>query len=419
MTEATIALTGATFLDGTGADPVRDAAVVIHGRSIVSAGGRAAVPVPSDTRTYDVSGLTLMPGLIDGHVHLRSSALPRRELHLWTSSTFLEEQVLHTAANARTALRAGVTTVRDMAGGRLEVSVKHAVDDGILDAARVVVSGFVGMTGGHGDLFVPPGVDHRQWRTADGVDACRRLVREYARDGVDLIKICTSGGILSIGDESEWRNYTQEETDAIVDEAHALGKRVAAHAHTRDGIDQALRAGIDTLEHGSTLDDELIERMLRQKTLLCPTLTITDLILHEGPERGVPEASMRKARSIEPRRVGSARKAHAAGVPIFAGTDSSQTLPFGRHARELELLVTQVGMTASEALVAATRNAASALGIGTRTGTLEPGKWADILVVDGDPLSDITVLQRQERLLGIFRDGRLLVDRGLSSRLRS
>lgn len=414
MTDEAVVLVGATVIDGTGRDPIRHAAVVVRGGAIAEVGPGADAHVPHDAATYDVTGLTILPGLIDGHVHLRSSAgLGRRDPYLWTTDTFLEEQTLHAAANARRALLAGVTTVRDTAGGRVEVAVKHAVDDGVLDAARVVVSGFVGMTGGHGDLFTPPAIAERQWKTADGVDACRALVREHARDGVDLIKICTSGGILSVGDEAEWRNYTQEETDAIVDEAHALGKRVAAHAHTRSGIEQALLAGVDTLEHGSSLDDDLIERMLRQGTWLCPTLTITDLILTKGRERGVPESSLAKARSIEPRRIESARKAHAAGVPIFVGTDSSQTLPFGAHARELELLCDQVGMRPMQAIVSATRNGAAALGLADETGTLEPGKWADLLVVDGDPLADIAVLQRPERLIGVFRDGRLLVDRGL------
>jgi imidazolonepropionase-like amidohydrolase len=356
-----------------------------------------------------------MPGLIDGHVHLLAYAGDgQKDVHLWNVLTFLEEQTLHAAANARRALLAGVTTVRDMAGSRPEIAVKHAVDDGVIDGARVIVSGFVGMTGGHGDLFCPANIERRLWQTADGPDECRKLIRQYARDGVDLIKLCTSGGVLSIGDESEWRNYTLTETLAIVDEAHALGKRVAAHAHTRAGIRQALEAGVDTLEHGSSLDDELIALMVERGTWLCPTLAITEYILTTGEQRGLPASAMAKARALRPGQLSGLRKAKAAGVPIFMGTDSCNTFAFGSHAWELQLMHEHLGMTPMEAIVAATSSAASALGLGGKTGTIAPGRWADLLVVEGDPLADLGLLRDADNLVGIFRDGRLLVDRGLA-----
>jgi imidazolonepropionase-like amidohydrolase len=411
MSDRALALVGGTVLDGTGRAP-RQATVVLRGDAIVSVDADAAIP--ADATRFDVSGVTVMPGLIDGHVHLRSYAgAGRSDFHLWAVTTFIEEQTLHAAANARKALLAGVTTVRDMAGGRPEVAVKHVVADGLLDGARVVASGFVGMTAGHGDLFCPPAVHPRPWPTVDGVDACRRLVREYARDGVDLIKICTSGGVLSLGDEADWRNFTADETAAVVDEAHALGKRVAAHAHSRPGIAQALAAGVDTLEHGSSLDDALIEQMRRQGTWLCPTLSINEYILTHGEARGIAAASLAKARALRQGHLDGVRKAHAAGVRIFAGTDSSSTLAFGAHAGELELLQRHAGLTAMEAVLAATRDAADALGLGSRTGTLEPGKWGDVIVVDGDPLADLAILRRQERIRAVFRGGEPLVDRGL------
>ena len=414
-TTTPIALTGATLIDGTGAPPLPDATVMVEGRTIAAVGPAGAVETARDAAVYDLRGKTLMPGLIDGHVHLRAHAGEgQQDIHLWNVLTFVEEQALHAAANARRALQCGVTTVRDMAGGRLEVAVKHAIDDFVLDGARVVASGFVGMTAGHGDLFCPANVEPRLWPPADGPAECRKLIRRYARDGVDLIKLCTSGGVLSIGDENEWRNYTMAETLAIVDEAHALGKRVAAHAHTRAGIRQALEAGVDTLEHGSQLDDALIELMLLRGTRLCPTLAIGEYMLLAGRERGIPAASLAKAEALRPARLESVRRAYRAGVPIFAGTDSCNTFAFGRHAWELELLQEQVGMSPMEAIVAATSAAADALGLGDRTGAVEAGRWADLLVVDGDPLADLRLLQDEERLLGVFRDGRLLVDRGLT-----
>ena len=408
------ALRGGSLIDGTGRPVLRDATVLVAGQRVVAVGPSTAIDLPSDMLVYDVSAKTVMPGLIDGHVHLRSFAgTGHQDVHLWNVLTFIEEQTVHAAANAITALQSGVTTVRDMAGGRPEIAVRHVMEQGILPGARVVVSGFVGMTAGHGDMFVPAGIEQRMWPPADGIDACRKLIREYARDGVDFIKLCTSGGVLSLGDKSEWRNYTVDETRAIVDEAHALGKPVAAHAHSRDGIHQALIAGVDTLEHGTHLDDELIEMMLRQRTWLCPTLAIGDFILRHGADRGVPVESLAKARETDGVRQESMRKAYQAGVRIFMGTDSCNTMAFGGHARELELMNERISMSVMETIVASTSAAAEALGIAEITGTVTAGKMADLLVVDGDPLSDIRILQEPSKLLGVVKEGSILVDRGL------
>jgi imidazolonepropionase-like amidohydrolase len=246
------------------------------------------------------------------------------------------------------------------------------------------------------------------WATADGADECRKRVREYARMGVDLIKICTSGGTLSLGDKTEWRNYTDAEIDAIVDEAHALGLRVAAHAHTRTGITAALVAGVDTLEHGSDLDEDLVELMLGQGTFLCPTLSISEFMTEHGRQRGLVAEQLDKAELLRERRLMSVRRAHRAGVRIIAGSDSSNTMRFGNHARELVLLHEQIGMTPAEVLVAATSAAAEALGLGSRTGTVASGMWADLLLVDGDPLADLSVLTDRRRLRAVFREGRAI-----------
>lgn len=210
-----------------------------------------------------------------------------------------------------------------------------------------------------------------------------------------------------------------EEACVIVDEAHALGKRVAAHAHSQAGIRMALEAGVDTLEHGTSLDDELVEMMLKHDTWLCPTIALSEYMLLHGEQRGIPADSMDKARAMRSFRQGAIRRAHEAGVPIIMGTDSCNTMAFGSHAWELELMHEYAGLTPMECLIAATRDAARAIGLGEETGTLEVGKWADLLVVDGDPLSDLVILQRPERLLGIFRDGRLTDPGSRMERLRS
>jgi imidazolonepropionase-like amidohydrolase len=372
----------------------------------------AELHVPEETVQLDVGGKTVMPGLIDGHVHLLANAgSVRQDIHLWNFTTFIEEQTLHAARNTVIALHAGVTTVRDMAGSRPEISVKHAVDDFIVSGARVIASGFVGMTAGHGDMFGPPAFERRMWHTADGGDECRRLVREYARDGVDFIKICTSGGVLSRGDRPDWRNYSPEETSAIVTESHALGMRVAAHAHTESGIRQAIEGGVDTIEHGSHLTAELAALMASRGIWLCPTLTLANYITEQGETRGVPKESLEKGAKTHEALLESLRTARREGVSIFAGTDSCNTMAFGAHAKELELLQSALGLSGSETIAMATQNTSAAIGLGERTGSVAAGRWADLLVIDGDPLADCRVLQDRDRISLVIRDGKILVSR--------
>lgn len=407
MTERVV-LTGATLVDGVGRDPRPDAAVLVEGEFITEVGPAGSIrTAPGDT-VHDLRGTTLLPGLVDAHVHLRSNADRRpQDVHLWNMVASEQAQTLHALANARIALHSGFTTVRDMAGGRLEAAVRDVIGAGILDGARVVAAGLVGMTAGHGDMFCPATMDERRmWAPADGPDECRKRVREYARMGMDLIKICTSGGTLSLGDRTGWRNYTRAEVDTIVDEAHALGMRVAAHAHTRAGIETALTAGADTLEHGSELDEPLIELMLEHRTFLCPTLSISEFMVERGRERGLAAEQLDKARALREQRLESARLAHRSGVRLIAGSDSSNTLRFGAHAGEIELLHSRLGLSPMEALTAATSTAAEALGLGDRTGVVAPGRWADLLVVDGDPLSDLGVLRQPGRLRMVFQSGR-------------
>lgn len=412
MRDNTFLLINAHVIDGLGGEA--PAAHIAVNDGLIEDIVTGPAPVSSGRRVVDAAGATVMPGLIDGHVHLLSNASDQTEnIHLWNVLTFIEEQTLHAAANAVKALRSGVTTVRDLAGSRPEIAVKHAMDSHLFPGARVIAAGFVGMTAGHGDMFCPVNIERRLWKTADGVDACRKLVREYARDGSDLIKICTSGGVLSVGDKAGWRNFTVGETEAIVDEAHALGMKVAAHAHSRLGIKQALDAGVDTVEHGSDLDDDLVKQMLDQGTWLCPTLSISQYMISFGRERGIPEESMAKAEEMRDIRLSSVRRAYEAGVRIFMGTDSCNTMPFGRHAWELELMVDQLGMTAREAIVASTGAAAQALDISSLTGSLQRGKAADLLVLDSDPLQDVRVLQDPTRFRAVIREGVPYVDRGL------
>lgn len=406
-------LKGATLHNGKG-DRLEDATVVVEGGKIqgVFTNGE----LPADSAWFDLRGLAMTPGLIDCHVHILSHSGAAPVHPSWAYTTFLEEQVLHAAANARTALDCGITTLRDMASSRAEIALANALRSHVIPGPRLLTSGFVGMTAGHGDLFWPAALPQRPWTTADGVDACRKLVREYARMGADWIKICTSGGVLSTGDKPGWRNYTDEEVEAIVDEAHALGKKVSSHSHSRSSIAQAVRAGVDTIEHGTELDQPLVSAILDAGIYLVPAFTIGQFLETEGAASGVPGSSMRKARESHARQGESIRMAYRAGVPLVTGTDSCMTMPFGRHTWELSYLVESLEMSPSEALVSATGLAAKALGIDDVVGTVEEAKAADFVVIDGDPAQDIGVFKDTKRILGVFRDGLLLVDRGVCSR---
>lgn len=337
---------GGLLIDGSGNDPIENATVIVRDGTIIEVGQDATVQIPDGLPVVDARGKTIMPGLIDGHVHLRSPSVGEKVAnYLWQATAFIEEQTLHCAGNARIALEAGVTTVRDMAGARPEVATKHAIDDGVLSGARVIASGFVGMTAGHGDMFCPAGISERYWPPADGVDECRKLVRSYARDGLDLIEL-----------------------------------------------------------------------MLESGALLCPTLAITDFILNQGAAAGIPEESLEKARRLKASSLEGHRAAYEAGVPIFMGTDSSAAFRFGNHARELTLMHDQIGLMPMEAIVASTHTAAIALGIDDETGTLEAGKRADLLIVDGNPLEDLRLLEDTANILGVVQRGEIKVDRGLVMR---
>jgi imidazolonepropionase-like amidohydrolase len=346
--------------------------------------------------------LSLIPGLIDSHVHLLSYAGTAPVDYLsWPLTTPVMERVLHGAALAQRAMRAGVTTIRDMAGDRGQVALKHAFDQGVLPGPRVVVNGMVGMTGGHSDLFTPPDVVERP-PTADGPDACRALVRTYARMGADGIKITTSGGVLSTGDKNEWRNYTRAEIDAIVDEAHALSMPVGAHAHTVAGIQVALDAGVDSLEHATQITPDQARQARAQRVTVAPTLLILERIVR-GDTR-VPEESREKALALHARRRDALRAAAEEGVEFVLGTDASgRHMPFGMQLDEVRAMVGDIGLSAAEAMVAATSRAARAVGLEGKVGRVAPGLGADLLVVRGRPWQRIEDLTAENILAVVSR----------------
>ncbi len=335
----------------------------------------------------------LMPGLIDTHVHLLSHARAR-ERHVdgytWPVVTRREEQTLHVAANARRALSGGVTTLRELSGDEIQVAVRRAFDDALVPGPRLLVGGQVGMTAGHGDLFWPPALTERP-PLADSPDECRKLVRHWARAGVDAIKIYTSGGVLSIGDRVGWRNQTRAELDATVDEAHALGLRVACHAHTAEGVALALDLGVDTVEHATAMTDEIADRLAETGTPVAPTLLINDMIAAgQGPAGGEARA---KAQALVAHRDIALARAAARGVNFVLGTDANGAfLDHGRQRDELVAMGRVFAWEPARVLEASTSAAARALGLGEATGSIAPGMAADFLLTPDAAWDDLANL---------------------------
>ena len=349
----------------------------------------------------------VIPGLVDTHVHLGGYAGPGEQPwgSPWSLVTPDTEKVFHIAEQAQRAMRAGVTTVRDLAGDALQLSVSRVFDDGVQVGPRVRVHGQVGMTAGHGDLFIPPHYPHRD-PVADSPDECRKLVRQWARQGAHGIKIYASGGVLSMGDRVGWRNQTIEEIRTTIDEAHALGMPVAAHSHDADSARRALEAGVDSIEHGTGLDASLWPLATSRDVPVAPTLLINDR-LADGTVPVGAEAR-EKAQAVVAERDGNFAGAAAAGVRFVLGTDANGVMVrFGEQHREVRLMAQTFGWTAERALVSATSDAADAIGLGDRVGRLEPGYGADFIVVDGRPWEDVSHLAA-ERIVGVVSRGRLV-----------
>lgn len=367
--------------------------------------GRDAVISSIEASSGEPPELSVIPGLIDTHVHLIGYAGPdTADFPNWPLVTRPEEQVLHGLANARKALAAGVTTLRDLSADDVQFSLRRALDLGVVDGPRMQAHGMVGMTAGHADLIVPPAFPIRK-PTADGPDECRKLVRQWARAGADGIKIATSGGVLS-ADKSSWRNYTREEIAAIVDEAHALGMPVAAHAHTAEGIAIALEEGADSIEHATLISAELATAAVAAGVPIAPTLLINEVIAEGGA--GVNAEQAEKAAELVSRRDALLREAAALGVDFVLGTDANaHHVAFGDQMAEVRRMADVFDWPAERALRAATSRAAAALGRAADLGRVESGSLADFLVVRGRPWEDIGSL-RVDNIAAVVSRGRVV-----------
>ena len=376
-----IVFRGGRVFDGSGAEPA-PADVAVEGERIVAVGAGL-----DGDRAVEVPGRTILPGLIDCHVHVTVSRFdPWQQLNSPFSLQFFEAE-----RNLAATLRAGITTVRDAGGA--DLGIRHAVEQGLIAGPRLQVSlVMLSQTGGHGGCWYPSGIEApffvphpgRPAAIVDGPDAMRYKVRQLIEMGADVIKVATSGGVLSPRDDPRHAHFRPVELEALVEEATAAGRFVMAHAQATDGIKNAIRAGIRSIEHGIYLDDEAIELMKVHGTWLVPTLVAPQGVIDsvDAGAQLAPEI-VDKARSVLEIHRAAFRRAVEAGVRIAMGTDSGVT-PHGRNLRELALMVAG-GMTPAAALVATTRSAAELLGLDRELGTIEPGKLADLVVVEGDP----------------------------------
>ncbi len=380
------------LIDGNG-NFIEDAILVVEG-SKVRRVGKNNGKFPAKAEVLDMKKYTVLPGMVDSHVHLGGNGEPNRQLEMLKE--LLPMATLKAYVNAKNDLMAGFTTVRSMGDrGFLDISLKKAVENGLVDGPRMRVSGHaLSMTGGHGDKWLAPEVTYSELGAiADGPDEMRKAARYQLKMGADVVKLMATGGVMSEGDEPGSPQFTEEEMRVAIEEAHKAGKKTAAHAQGTTGIKNAVRAGIDSIEHGIFLDDEAIQMMKEKGVFLVATLVAPYNIKKHGKKGGIPEFAVRKAEEIIDHHVDSFSRAYKAGVRIAMGTDAAT--PFNKHgenALELELMV-KAGVKPMDAVMAATKWGAELLDMLDTIGTLEEKKEADIVAVKGNPLEDITLLK--------------------------
>jgi imidazolonepropionase-like amidohydrolase len=387
-----------------------DQLVTIAGDTIASIGpAPATMPAPSaDTEVLDLSRYTIVPGLIDAHTHLTSGP---EYVGIKGLTLSVPRRALLGARNARATLEAGFTTVRNVGdfGGYADIALRDAIDAGDVPGPHMIVSGpALSISGGHCDVNELPFEWHAESDgVADGIPAILHKVRENVKYGATVIKVCATGGVLSKGDDPRTSQFSLDEMRALVADAHRLGRKVAAHAHGGDGIKFAVEAGVDSIEHGSYIDDEAIAMMKKRGTYLVPTLYLGDWLLDNAERIHLPDYALAKARAVLPEARKNVGHAIRAGVKVALGTDAA-VYPHGLNAHELAVYV-KLGMTPLQAIQSATVAGADLLGWTDKVGTLDAGKWADLVAVEGDPTKDVTVLEHPTLVMKggrVYRDER-------------
>ncbi|MEW6392102.1 MAG: amidohydrolase family protein [Pseudomonadota bacterium] len=385
------AVSAARLLDVASGKYVDNPLVIVTDGRITSVGKKGDT-VPAGAKVIDLPNATLLPGLIDMHVHLDSLA----EIGGYNSLQYSDRfwSVVQTA-NARKTLEAGFTTVRNVGAAEFDdVGLREAIDAGYVLGPRVVTAAIsFGATGGHCDsTFFPPSMDQKSPFNSDSPDEARKAVRTLKKYGAQVIKICATGGVFSRGNEPGQQQLTYEEMKAVVDEAHMAGLKVAAHAHGASGIREAVRAGVDTIEHASLVDDEGIKLAVQKGAYFSMDIYNTDYTQAEGKKNGVLEDNLRKDRDIGEIQRQNFKKALKAGVKMVYGTDAG-IYPHGDNAKQFAIMV-RYGATPLQAIQSATITAAEALGQSKDVGQVAAGRYGDIIAVAGDPLADVTALER-------------------------
>jgi imidazolonepropionase-like amidohydrolase len=391
------------FIDGRVI--VGDGRILDHASVLVKDGkilkiAQNGMNIPKDAQTIPLDGQTLLPGFIDAHIHICMDGSPDPVAAGLTESPIIT--TLKAAESARRTLMAGVTTVRDMGGkDGIDFGLRQAIDSGLIPGPRMLISGrLICMTGGHG------------WQIgleANGPDEVRKAAREQIKAGVDIVKLMATGGVLTPAVEPGSEQLTEEELRAGVEEAHKAGKKTATHAMGTRGIQNALRAGIDSIEHGVYLDDETVSMMMARNIPLIPTISALYNIETKGIEAGIPAFAVEKTLKVKPFHLESIRMAREAGVSVAAGTDAGT--PFNLHGEnlgEIKLLVDYGGFSPMGAIEAGTRIAARVLGLEKDLGTVEEGKVADLVLVEGNPLDNIDVLLNQESICLVMQGGKIV-----------
>ncbi|MFP2930795.1 amidohydrolase family protein [Pyxidicoccus sp. 3LG] len=398
-------LKAARLFDAKAGRLVTPGVVVVRDGKVAAVGPGASVP--EGARVVELGDATLLPGFMDAHTHLTGEAGEdwRQDL-IDDMQRTIPEQTLETLPLVRATLMAGFTTVRNLGAAYfVDVGLRNAIRRGTVVGPRILTAtSGLGGTGGHcdGGNSFRKGllVEESTAGVADGAEALRAKVRENIKYGADLIKVCATGGVLSLNADVDSPQLTQAELDAIVDEAHARRRKVAAHAHGAEGVKRAVRAGVDSIEHGALMDDEAIDLMKRKGTWYVPTAMAFQGVKELADKGQLPEENIRKVRAVDTARRQALGKAIAKGVRIAFGTDAG-VFAHGRNAGEFALLV-EAGMPPAEALRTATVHAAELLGVSATLGTLEPGKLADVVAVPGNPLQDI---RATERVFFVMKEG--------------
>ena len=414
-----LAIKGKTLIDGNGGPVVIDPIIVVDGDRISAIGGKDQVKIPEGCEIIDASQCALMPGMMDLHIHLsmfNNRTFKNYRVAQWEVTPHLQQ--MYAFFHAQLCFEMGFTTLRDLGlqstRGLLTeemCAVRDAINAGILAGPRLLVAGFTYMTGSHLELIFPRAALRPGFSNADGPWELRKLARTNLRAGCDVIKTCASGGGGTDKEEPDVRNLTQEELDAIVDEAHALHKPAAVHCFTPGAHRMAIKSGCDTIEHMVFHDDDSLGKILEAGVWMTPTLSHrTDHAIEIRRDIGTPEFTLNKMKTIQPHCFKTFQRFYKEGVNIAMGTDMGFEPGMGSNAFELEIYV-ELGMKPMDAIVTATRNAAKAVRLDHELGTLETGKIADIVAVHGDPLADIRILQERNRIQLVLKEGKIYIDR--------